>query len=100
MVCAALTPAVGCHDSHLPLGMLREVSSHHLPGKPAGASVVPDAPELPGKNYLASRQVVRQAQNGNSISLPGGFHHARGFVSPAEAIAGPPRKAQHGILQG
>lgn len=95
MACKALTPAVGCHDSHLPLGMLRAVSSHRLPGKPAGASVVPDAPELPGKNHLASRQGVRPAQNGNSISLPRGFHHARVFVPPAKASSRPPGKAQH-----
>lgn len=55
---------------------------------------VPAAPELPGKNYPASRQ----SQNGNSVSLPPGFH-ACGFVSPAEVRSrGPPENslAQHG----
>lgn len=80
-----------------PWGRLWGVSSHHLPGKLAAASMVPAAPELPGKNYLASRQVVRWSQNGNLVSLPRGFH-ARGFLSLAAARSGgsPKRSlAQH-----
>lgn len=57
---------------------------------------MPAAPELPGKNYPASRQVMRQSHNGNSISLPGGFH-ARGFVSPAKGRNGGPPQEQPGL---
>lgn len=82
-----------------PWGRLWGVSSHHLPGKLAAASMVPAAPELPGKNYLASRQVVRWSQNGNLVSLPRGFHFPEGFTHVGfcrllqQGVGDPPRGA-------
>lgn len=71
-----------------PWGRLQGVSSHHLPGKLAGASAVPAAPELPGKNYLASRQADLTMETPSPF--PEGFTHAglchlltRGVADPS-----------------
>lgn len=52
-----------------------------MPAAPAG---------LPGTNHLASRQVMKWFQDGNSVSLPGGLH-AGGFLllGPTEELGNP-----------